>query len=33
MKKNNFLSFSSFNNPAKISQDSLNLWKEVFNRI
>ena len=30
MKKNNFLSFSSFNNPAKISQDSLNLWKEVL---
>ena len=30
MKKNNFISFSSFNNPAKISLDSLNLWKEVL---
>ena len=31
MKKNNFISFSSFNNPAKISLESLNLWQKVLN--
>jgi len=31
MKKNNFISFSSFNNPAKISLESLNLWQQVLN--
>ena len=31
MESNNYVSFSSFNNPSKISIDSLNLWKEVLN--
>tara|TARA_Y100000590_G_C15721599_1_gene1013698 strand:- start:89 stop:2005 length:1917 start_codon:yes stop_codon:yes gene_type:complete len=31
MKKNNFISFCSFNNPSKISYTSLKLWSEVLN--
>ena len=31
LKRNNFISFSSFNHPAKISLESLNLWNDVLN--